>query len=54
MGAPAFWAFLVFFLLLAIPFMYEWNAGYLDWVRASTGQKRSTVLEAAGSAEAEA
>lgn len=40
MGAPAFWAFLVFFLLIAIPFMYEWKSGYLTWVRASTTQER--------------
>ena len=45
MGAPAFWAFLVFFLLIAIPFMYEWKSGYLNWVRASTGQRRTSVLE---------
>ncbi len=45
MGAPAFWAFLVFFLLIAIPFLYEWKSGYLNWVRASTGQRRTSVLE---------
>ncbi len=45
MGAPAFWAFLVFFLLIAIPFAYEWKSGYLDWVRASTGQERESVLD---------
>ncbi len=45
MGAPAFWAFLVFFLLIAIPFLYEWKSGYLDWVRASTGQRRTSALE---------
>lgn len=45
MGAPAFWAFLVFFLLIAIPFAYEWKSGYLNWVRATTAQTRSTVLE---------
>lgn len=39
MGAPAFWAFLVFFLLIAIPFLYEWKAGYLNWVRACGAQK---------------
>lgn len=39
MGAPAFWAFFVFFLLIAIPFLYEWKAGYLNWVRACGGQK---------------
>jgi len=45
MGAPAFWAFFVFFLLIAIPFLYEWKSGYLTWVRASTAQQRSSVLE---------
>lgn len=44
MGAPAFWAFFVFFLLIAIPFVYEWKSGYLNWVRASTGQQRTSVL----------
>ncbi len=39
-GAPAFWAFLVFFLLIAIPFMYEWKSGYLTWVRANPAQER--------------
>lgn len=48
MGAPAFWAFLVFFLLIAIPFLYEWKSGYLDWVRASTGQRRRPVFSGAG------
>ena len=47
MGAPAFWAFFIFFLLIAIPFLYEWKSGYLNWVRASTGQKRESVLEPA-------
>ncbi|MBU0719628.1 MAG: NADH-quinone oxidoreductase subunit A [Planctomycetes bacterium] len=45
MGAPAFWAFLVFFMLIAIPFLYEWKSGYLNWVRASTGQERRSVLD---------
>ena len=45
MPGPAFWAFFVFFLLIAIPFLYEWKSGYLDWVRASTGQRRTSVLE---------
>lgn len=39
MGAPAFWAFFVFFMLIAIPFVYEWKAGYLNWVRSHTAQK---------------
>ena len=50
MGTPAFWAFLVFFLLIAIPFAYEWKSGYLNWVRASTGQRRTSVLEEPGAA----
>ncbi|MGD2111116.1 MAG: NADH-quinone oxidoreductase subunit A [Phycisphaerae bacterium] len=45
MGAPAFWAFLVFFLLIAIPFLYEWKSGFLNWVRSTSGQERSSVLE---------
>ncbi len=45
MGAPAFWAFFVFFALIAIPFLYEWKSGYLDWVRACGTQKRESVLE---------
>lgn len=52
MGAPAFWAFLVFFLLIAIPFAYEWKSGYLNWVRASSAQERSSVLEEAEPAAA--
>ncbi len=45
MGGPAFWAFLVFFLLIAIPFLYEWKSGYLNWVRAYTAHERTPVLE---------
>ena len=44
MGA-AFAAFAVFFALIAIPFAYEISSGYLDWVRASSGQRRTTVLD---------
>ncbi len=47
LGAPAFWAFFVFFLLIAVPFLYEWRSGYLDWVRASTGQRKASVLDEA-------
>jgi NADH-quinone oxidoreductase subunit A len=51
-GAPAFWAFFVFFLLIAVPFLYEWRSGYLNWVRASTAHVRQDVLrgESPGSA----
>ena len=52
MGAPAYWAFIVFFSLIAIPFLYEWRSGYLDWVRAISGLEWPSVLtgeeEAAG------
>ena len=54
LGAPAFWAFFVFFLLIAIPFLYEWRSGYLDWVRASTGQHRKSILEEAAESQASA
>ncbi|MCG3136834.1 MAG: NAD(P)H-quinone oxidoreductase subunit 3, chloroplastic [Phycisphaerae bacterium] len=37
-GLAAFWPFLIFFLLIAIPFIYEWKCGYLEWVRGSGGQ----------------
>ncbi len=45
MGSPAFWAFLVFFLLIAIPFAYEWKSGYLNWVRSSSGQKHEPLVK---------
>ena len=45
MGAPAFWAFFVFFLLIAVPFLYEWKSGYLNWVRACGAQKQEPVLD---------
>ncbi len=44
LGAPGFWAFFVFFLLLAIPFLYEWKSGYLNWVRSSDAQKEAEPL----------
>jgi len=46
-GAPAFWAFFVFFMLIAIPFMYEWKSGYLTWVRSSKAQERPGLLRGA-------
>jgi len=52
MGAPAFWAFLVFFLLIAIPFLYEWHSGFLTWVRASSAQEPpATAPESAPAGE---
>lgn len=47
MGAPAFWAFFVFFLLIAIPFMYEWRSGYLEWIRSSSAQDQDSLLDTA-------
>ncbi|MBI1826808.1 MAG: NADH-quinone oxidoreductase subunit A [Planctomycetes bacterium] len=48
MGAPAFWAFFVFFMLIAVPFLYEWKSGYLSWVRSSASQTRADAEGAAG------
>lgn len=48
MPGPAFWAFFVFFLLIAIPFLYEWKMGYLEWVRSSSGQGNPSVLKPMG------
>ncbi len=44
LGAPGFWAFFVFFVLIAIPFMYEWKSGYLNWVRSSDAQEDAEAL----------
>jgi len=49
LGGPAFWAFFVFFLLIAIPFLYEWKSGYLNWVRSSAAQEQpEPTLKSAG------
>lgn len=55
-GPTAFWSFLVFFLLIAIPFLYEWKSGYLEWVRSYSAQERpeSSTGEAAAKASAAA
>ena len=47
MPGPAFWAFLVFFMLIAIPFLYEWKSGYLTWVRDYSAQERRSILDQA-------
>jgi len=44
LGTPGFWAFFVFFLLIAIPFMYEWKSGYLNWVRSSEAQEEPEAI----------
>jgi len=51
LGAASFWPFLVFFLLIAIPFLYEWKSGYLDWVRACGAQQREPGREVASPAQ---
>ena len=51
MGAAVFWPFLVFFTLIAIPFLYEWKSGYLDWVRAFTAHERPSALESSEGGE---
>ena len=45
MGAAAFWPFFVFFILIAIPFLYEWKSGYLSWVRSYASHEQKSVLE---------
>ena len=45
MGGAASWPFLVFFLLIAIPFLYEWKSGYLNWVRDSSAQDSGAKLK---------
>lgn len=52
MPGAAFWPFFIFFMLIAIPFAYEWGSGYLDWVRASTGEPASAGSEGRDSKEA--
>ncbi len=40
----ALWDMLFFFGVIVVGFLYLWRYGYLDWVRASTGQRREAVL----------
>jgi len=39
-------AMLFFLLPIVVGFAYEWRCGYLDWVRASTGQPSGDELQA--------
>jgi len=41
-------AMLFFLLPIIVGFAYEWRCGYLDWVRASTGQRGRALLTEAG------
>ena len=40
----AFYDMLFFFGVVVVGFLYLWKFGYLDWVRASTGQRRTSRL----------
>ncbi|MFQ5429871.1 MAG: NADH-quinone oxidoreductase subunit A [Phycisphaerae bacterium] len=39
-GIAALWDMLFFFAVLVVGFLYLWRFGYLDWVRATEGQRR--------------
>src|SRR5262245_32982574 len=41
-GVAGFWDMLFFFGIIAVGFAYLWRFGYLDWVRATSGQKNTT------------
>lgn len=38
-------AMLFFLVPIVVGFAYEWRCGYLDWVRASTGQRANVLQE---------
>ena len=40
----ALYDMLFFFGVVVVGFLYLWKFGYLDWVRASTGQRRTSRL----------
>lgn len=40
----ALWDMLFFFGVIVVGFLYLWRFGYLDWVRASTGQRHAEYL----------
>jgi NADH-quinone oxidoreductase subunit A len=42
-GGFALWAMLFFLLPILVGFAYEWRFGYLDWVRAATGQRAESL-----------
>lgn len=45
MGALGLWSAIVFLVILAVPFVFLWRFGYLDWVRATTNSGRASTLE---------
>ena len=44
-GLPALYDRLFFFGVVVVGFLYLWKFDYLDWVRASTGQRREEDFE---------
>lgn len=40
----ALWDMLFFFGVIVVGFLYLWRFGYLDWVRASTGQRHEAYM----------
>lgn len=48
----ALYDMLFFFGVVVVGFLFLWKFGYLDWVRASTGQRRVSRLSGAVQAEA--
>ncbi len=42
-GLAALYDMLFFFGVVVVGFLFLWKYGYLDWVRASTGQPRDAV-----------
>ena len=51
-GLPALYDMLFFFGVVVVGFLYLWKYDYLDWVRASTGQRRETDAEKSELSEA--
>ncbi len=51
-GLPALYDMLFFFGVVVVEFLYLWKFDYLDWVRASTGQRRETDAEPSELSEA--
>ena len=45
-GHFALYAMLFFLVPILVGFAYEWRFGYLDWVRATTGQREESLTEA--------
>jgi NADH-quinone oxidoreductase subunit A len=45
----ALYDMLFFFGVVVVGFLFLWRFGYLDWVRASTGQRRTHTLKPAAS-----